>query len=990
MMKELFYTEVSMFENIDAKEKPFAISIDDIVERIKKGNIPLKEKSSRLRDEATSDKEREEIKKSLPLFMFNGIFKTQDEDSLQEHSELCFLSFNGFPDHKTMMEHKQAIISKPYIYACFTSLSGEGLKALARVPKCNKAEHKRAFDAIAKDLNSQYFNNAAGSLSAKCFESYDPNIYFNQLCDSFTDFESEVKTEPKKEDNDQTVNKFIQDWKAEFIERIKKQSKSKKQVFHYGDALSRSVNTRTELDKVMVEYLGFINSDPLKENDYFKYVNAYKEGVKLKEKYFRHDLNKLQEYYKKSDENKEYNPFSKHKYERYVLYMMLKFSGLYLDEYDGMFNVKKDESREYNPITLIPSVLRQYLPFKIKEYDIAQAYPTFLFLNLNIKPFDVYSQIDKRLFNTLLNMHHEVKNATIEAVRSKLKPIYKERVDEVITDERFYNKGQMFRDLAKYEAEYIQKFVKANDLKYYVRLHDGVVALADAECKKLEFGIVKFKVKEFSQPDQLSNIVNFYSFDEDKLLTSPVRYSRFLEQENFIRITREGHDQLTILKNDNRIVTPINHKTDLVPFLKKNINEVYPEPVEDRIARDATNVIQQGLQLLTPIPLEYHRDTKQRCDIPFKNGIARITADGMELINYDEVEGFFPKHSTQQHEISFVDVDEKPSSFRDFLILACTGGRNVMFSDEGEKTIMAFISMFGYLITNYKDPAFSPAIILSDEGADGENRNGGRGKSLIQKALSYFRPSIEKGGNAYDPNYTHVHADLKMEHDLYLLDDVPSNFNYNALYTHITGSIDAQRKGVTAETIPFEYAPKFVISTNWAVRYDEKAVSTNRRFIEYKFSDFWNIENTPVKYFGKSFFSDWEAEEWNAFYNFGFFCVQHYLRNGLQKIEYDKKEDNFRAYFYNDAILEEAERIFDLLDGQDFTVTDFVDRHRQMEMYKYKPEFNIRNARKYIDSYIEYKGLDYRFEKMTRKWRVIRNMCNSITDDITDKKDVTF
>src|SRR5690554_2695349 len=268
----------------------------------------------------------------------------------------------------------------------------------------------------------------------------------------------------------ENIFQFIQDWKAEFIERIKKQSKSKKQVFHYEDALSRSVNTRTELDKVMVEYLDFINSDPLKENDYFKYVNAYKEGVKLKEKYFRHDLNKLQEYYKKLDENKEYNPFCIQKYERYVLYMMLKFSGLYLDEYDGMFNVKKDESREYNPITLIPSVLRQYLPFKIKEYDIAQAYPTFLFLNLNIKPFDVYSQIDKRLFNTLLNMHHEVKNATIEAVRSKLKPIYKERVDEVITDERFYNKGQMFRDLAKYEAEYIQKFVKANDLKYYVRL----------------------------------------------------------------------------------------------------------------------------------------------------------------------------------------------------------------------------------------------------------------------------------------------------------------------------------------------------------------------------------------------------------------------------------------------------------------------------------------------------------------------------------------
>src|SRR5699024_7050115 len=116
----------------------------------------------------------------------------------------------------------------------------------------------------------------------------------------------------------------------------------------------------------------------------------------------------------------------------------------------------------------------------------------------------------------------------------------------------------------------------------------------------------------------------------------------------------------------------------------------------------------------------------------------------------------------------------------------------------------------------------------------------------------HFRCAIEKGGNAYDPNYTHVHADLKREHDLYLLDDVPHNFDYNALYTQITGSFDAQRKGVTAETISFEDAPKFVISTNWVFRYDKDATSTNRRFKEYKFSNFWNIENRPVDRFRKS------------------------------------------------------------------------------------------------------------------------------------------
>lgn len=796
-----------------------------------------------------------------------------------------------------------------------------------------------------------------------------------------------------KEDEKKKFQDLISDWETDFTKRIKTHLKSTKRDFNYADALKYSRGLMTGFDKVFIRYLKFINSDPLKQNDLFKYVNAYQKGKKLHEKYFRHDLDLLKYYYDKADKNKKYNPFHVLQYRRYVLFMMLKFSNQYLPEHDEIFNITHKEGREYSPVTNCPTHIRAELPIEIKEYDISRAYPTFIFMELGIEPFDVYEKLSKTDFNRLLNTNKENKGATIEGVRQELTCIYGDRVNEVITEKRFNNKGQMFKDLTKYEKEYIEKFVEANNLETYVRLHDGVIVLPDVKCEILEFGDVVFKEKDFSRPEIINNAINFYDIDGDgKVKTSPVSYSRFFEQEGFIRVTREGHDQLTIFKNDNRIVIPFNHKTDLVPFLKANINEYNTIPVEDRTARDATNVIQQSLQLLTPIPLEYHRDTKERCEIPFKNGIARITADGKELIEYDEIGGFFAKHTTQKHEIEFCDPVAHTSDFANFLTMAVTNKdvTNIELTAKDRSDISAFCSMFGYLITNYKDPAFSPAIILSDEGADGENRNGGRGKSLLQKALSHFRPSIEKGGIAYDPKYTHVHADLKLEHDLYLIDDVPGNFDYNALYTHITGSIDAQRKGVTAETIPFEHAPKFVISTNWAVRYDAEATSTNRRFKEYKFSNFWNIHNTPDKAFGKSFFADWDSDEWNQFYNFGFYCVQHYLMNGLQSIEYDKKADNFRAYFYHDSILQEVERVFYLLDGNDFSVTEFVDYHQMKETFRYKPIFHIRNARKYIDAFIEFKKLPYKYELMTRKWRSMRNMCNGITDSITDKTDVMF
>lgn len=739
---------------------------------------------------------------------------------------------------------------------------------------------------------------------------------------------------------------FINNWKDDFTDKIRIQSGSKKQKFEFKDAV-RIEESVDSFDRAMLDFLKFKESNPLSKNDYFKFVNSYKKGVKLNVKYFRHDLSKLEDYYRKSDENKKYNPFDAEQYFCYVLYMILKLRGEYKPEFDAIFNVKTVESREYNPLTSIPSVLRGELPFVIKEFDIKQAYPSFIFQQLGIKPFDVYKLIDKVTFNTLLNTHSGIKGVTIESVRNQLRPVYGERVNEVITDERFNNKGRIFSEFSKLESEYIAKLVEANDLVNFVRLHDGVVTQSDVECDNLAFGIMEFKLKGFAKPEIINDTVNFYS---DDFSTSPVSYSRFLEQEGFMRVTREGHDAITILKSEGKIVSPINHKTDLVPLFKSEINELSTDFLEDTIARDSTNKILQSLQLLTPVPLVYHKDTKTRTDIPFKNGVARITAENIEIVSYDQIDGFFAKHDTQKHEISIIDRKDNRSEFCHFLLMAVIGrDHDGELSSEEQNSVNGFFSMFGYLLSNYKDPANATAIILSDDGADDASRNGGRGKSLVQEALSKFRVSIGKGGNSYDPTYRHVHADLKQEHDLYLIDDVPASFDYDSLYTHITGDVDCQRKGVTAERIEFKDSPKWCISTNWAVRYDANADSTNRRFREYKFSRFWNIDHTPKDYFGHSFFTDWDQAEWDQFYNFGFECVRYFLKNGLETIKYDKEVDNYLAYFSNDVVEGEMERIIGLLVVQtEFKVQGFLDLHIDNPSFRYDSLFHKNNAKKHI------------------------------------------
>lgn len=769
---------------------------------------------------------------------------------------------------------------------------------------------------------------------------------------------------------------FFTDWKAEFIERIKKESKSKKENFGYVDAFQKSINTRTDFDNCMIKYNQFISSNPLQNNDYYKYVNSYANGKELNLKYFKHKVKKLQGYYKKFDE-KKFNPFNKTQYEAYVLFMMLKLNGLYKIEYDEIFNVKLDGSREYNPLTNIPSVIRGELPMDVQEVDICRAFSTFIDNELNIeRQEDVYSLIDKRVFLTILNLHSG-SNTTIDKLRKQLVCVFGNQVNEVITEARFNKSGKMFDDLTVYEKQSILDFVTVNNLVNYVRLHDGIFVLSDAVCEVMEVNKVKFAIKECIKPEIINNLVNFYTADEngENVSTSPKQYADFYNQEKFIRISEAGNDTITIFKDSNNVIDPFNHKTDVVPFLKKNINDFFTDEIENKIAFDNFGNIQKGYLLLDPIPLKYHRDKKDTFGIAFKNGFMEYDKklDEVKRFDYSDVDGFFAPHETQEREFTF-DTNCEQSVFELFLTMASTGKNPLIekLTDAENETFEKFCLMFGYLIHQYKDESFNPAIVLSDAGANDRTRNGGRGKSLITKAVAEVRNFNLKGGEDFKSGYTHVFADLTKAHDVYIIDDVPAGFNYDALYTNISGGINCERKGKTAQFIPFKESPKFILTTNWSYRVDENSTSTERRFFEYQLTEFFNKENKPNQVFGQRLFDDWDAGEWNRFYNFSFGCVVLFLDKGLQRIIYNKTEDNFRASFNDDAKLEEMERIIDelLIYKTEFSVSDFLNHYNKIDNnLRFEKYFHSRNTKSLIDIFIKHYQKPLKYVLMCKKWQ---------------------
>ena len=84
---------ITIFKNINETGKPFYISVDNALGRIKDG------KSKQLLDKIrlTADKEeRNELKKKLPSVCFGGRFASRADNELISPSGFMSLDFDGF------------------------------------------------------------------------------------------------------------------------------------------------------------------------------------------------------------------------------------------------------------------------------------------------------------------------------------------------------------------------------------------------------------------------------------------------------------------------------------------------------------------------------------------------------------------------------------------------------------------------------------------------------------------------------------------------------------------------------------------------------------------------------------------------------------------------------------------------------------------------------------------------------------------------------
>lgn len=438
----------------------------------------------------------------------------------------------------------------------------------------------------------------------------------------------------------------------------------------------------------------------------------------------------------------------------------------------------------------------------------------------------------------------------------------------------------LIKSAYKYTAEHNTRFFedtkKTTQIKNLVlsgeRLESIKTKVDDVDIDKLEKEVEKHS-------NELKTDEFWYYTEKNQIRLSSFRFLTYLETNNifkyypvkdsgtyhFVKIS----DNFVSLFNENKIkdftLTDLRERGEINAF---------------ELMADNTKAFNPNyLSMIKTIDIDFNKDTATESYIYYKNCAVKTTADKIEILKYNEIEDLIWENQVIDRNISI--KDESEGVFKRFIWLV--SGQNV-------ERYYSLRSVIGYLMHSYQNEAKPKAIIFNDEMISDDEPNGGSGKGLIHKAIGHIKNVVVEDGKKFDSKAQFAYQKVNDDTQIFLMDDVPKNFNFENLFSVVTEGMTIEKKGQDAYQIPFKESPKLSITTNYTVK--GSGASFNRRVFEVEIANYFNDTYTPEDEFKHQFFSDWDEEEWQKFDNFMIRCVQFYLKNGL--VESKKVNLEFR------------------------------------------------------------------------------------------------
>ena len=163
---------ITVFANIQETQNPFFKEIKEVLNDIKNGTNEIYIK--KVRNEKDKDK-RNKLKTNLKSICFSGEFSQRSAKNCIKHSGFACLDFDDVSEPSVLRDSLQ---DNEYIYSAFISPSGNGVKAIFKIP-AEINNHKKYYEAICETFDTE-LDTKTKDICRVCYESYDPDLFINE------------------------------------------------------------------------------------------------------------------------------------------------------------------------------------------------------------------------------------------------------------------------------------------------------------------------------------------------------------------------------------------------------------------------------------------------------------------------------------------------------------------------------------------------------------------------------------------------------------------------------------------------------------------------------------------------------------------------------------------------------------------------------------------------------------------------------------------
>lgn len=417
-------------------------------------------------------------------------------------------------------------------------------------------------------------------------------------------------------------------------------------------------------------------------------------------------------------------------------------------------------------------------------------------------------------------------------------------------------------------------------------------------------------------------------------------YAFFTERGYYVYRNGDKFIPIRIIDNIVRAVLPKELKDEILNFIidskeSRHMHQFFLKNIAKATAHEF-------IETLPEKKIEFRKDRKNAMQIYYQNCIVKVTEDKVTTHKYTDLDGYIWESQILSRNYIEPKLFED-SDFKKFIF-------NI--SNQDKERYKSVCSVLGFLLHNYKNPAYCPAIILNDEVIS-NNPEGGTGKGILIKAVEQFITTVTIEGKTFSFDKNFVYQSVNADTKLLSFQDVNKSFDFERLFSVLTDGINVEKKGLQSVHYSFNDTPKVVITTNYAIK--GAGNSHFRRRHELEISQYYNKDRTPYDEFKKMMFTDWNNEEFHLFDAFMIECCQFYLKEGLVHQELiNLPEKRIIAATSIDFI--------EFMKGFEFNTTpraalynDFINQFDEYLTQKY---FTKQLFSKWVAVYADYKGYE--------------------------------